>query len=108
MSQVVADNAQAGAGTASSGTKNNYLTHEQERERRKKIAEIENSNLNEEEKREAIDKANEYYIEISKERTAKGECGEETGMGYELGYDSEFEGAMNVLPNDLNAQNSLQ
>ena len=29
VSQVVADNAQAGAGTASSGTKNNYLTHKQ-------------------------------------------------------------------------------
>ena len=39
VSQVVADNAQAGAGTASSGTKNNRLTHEQYFEYLQKIKE---------------------------------------------------------------------
>lgn len=108
VSEIVTGNAQAGASTAASGTKNNYLNHKQEAERLAAIAEIKNSDMTEEEKQEAIDKVNEYYIELSREQTAKGESGEETGMGYEFGYDPEIGGAMNVLPNDLNAQNSLQ
>ena len=38
VSQVVADNAQAGAGTASSGTKNNYLTHKQWNDYQRELA----------------------------------------------------------------------
>ena len=109
VSQVVADNAQAGAGTASSGTKNNYLTHEQERERRAKLDEIDRrADLTEEEKAKKKEEVNNYYIELSRTQTEQGMTGEKEGFGYEYGYDPELEGAMNVLPNDLSAQNSLQ
>ena len=109
VAQVAADNAQAGAGTASSGTKNNFLTHEQERERRAKLDEIDRRvDLTEEEKAEKKEEVNNYYIELSRAQTEQGKTGEKEGFGYEYGYDPELGGAMNVLPNDLNAQNSLQ
>ena len=41
VAQVVADNAQMGAATASSGTKNNYLTHEQQKNYETEIEAIE-------------------------------------------------------------------
>lgn len=41
VAQVVADNAQVGAATASSGTKNNYLTHEQQKNYETEIEAIE-------------------------------------------------------------------
>ena len=109
VAQVVANNAQVGAATASSGTKNNFLTHEQERERRAKLDEIDRRvDLTEEEKAEKKAEVNNYYIELSRAQTEQGKTGEKEGFGYEYGYDPELGGAMNVLPNDLNAQNSLQ
>ena len=109
VSQVVADNAQAGAGTASSGTKNNYLTHEQERERRAKLDEIDRrADLTEEEKAKKKEEVNNYYIELSRTQTEQGMTGEKEGFGYEYGYDPELGGSLNVLPDDVNAQNSLQ
>ena len=59
VAQVVADNAQVGASTASSGTKNNYLTHEQEMERRNKLDEIDSrTDLNAEEKNKKKEEVN--------------------------------------------------
>ena len=40
VAQVVADNAQVGAATASSGTKNNFLTHEQQKKYEEELAAI--------------------------------------------------------------------
>ena len=109
VSQVVADNAQAGAGTASSGTKNNYLTHEQERERRAKLDEIDRrADLTEEEKAKKKEEVNNYYIELSRTQTEQGMTGEKEGFGYEYGYDPELGGSLNVLPDDINASNNLR
>ena len=109
VAQVAADNAQAGAGTASSGTKNNFLTHEQERERRAKLDEIDRRvDLTEEEKAEKKEEVNNYYIELSRAQTEQGKTGEKEGFGYEYGYDPELGGSLNVLPDDINAQNGLQ
>ncbi|WP_462371858.1 two-partner secretion domain-containing protein [Phascolarctobacterium succinatutens] len=109
VAQVAADNAQADAGTASSGTKNNFLTHEQERERRAKLDEIDRRvDLTEEEKAEKKEEVNNYYIELSRAQTEQGKTGEKEGFGYEYGYDPELGGSLNVLPDDINAQNGLQ
>lgn len=109
VAQVAVDNAQAGAGTASSGTKNNFLTHEQERERRAKLDEIDRRvDLTEEEKAEKKEEVNNYYIELSRAQTEQGKTGEKEGFGYEYGYDPELGGSLNVLPDDINAQNGLQ
>lgn len=109
VAQVAADNAQAGAGTASSGTKNNFLTHEQERERRAKLDEIDRRvDLTEEKKAEKKEEVNNYYIELSRAQTEQGKTGEKEGFGYEYGYDPELGGSLNVLPDDINAQNGLQ
>ena len=102
VAQVAADNAQAGAGTASSGTKNNFLTHEQERERRAKLDEIDRRvDLTEEEKAEKKEEVNNYYIELSRAQTEQGKTGEKEGFGYEYGYDPELGGSLNVLPDDI-------
>ena len=54
VAQVAADNAQVGAATASSGTKNNYLTHEQLEKYNSEIEAIEkDDSLTEEEKKDA-------------------------------------------------------
>ena len=54
VSQLVTGNAQAGASTAASGTKNNYLTHEQLEKYNSEIEAIEkNDSLTEEEKKDA-------------------------------------------------------
>ena len=109
VSQVVADNAQVGASTASSGTKNNYLTHEQEMERRNKLDEIDSrTDLNAEEKNKKKEEVNNYYIELSRNQTEQGISGEKEGFGYEYGYDPELGGMLNVLPNDINASNNLR
>ena len=109
VAQVVADDAQVGASTASSGTKNNFLTHEQEVERRNKLDEIDGrTDLNAEEKNKKKEEVNDYYIELSRNQTEQGISGEKEGFGYEYGYDPELGGMLNVLPNDINAQNGLQ
>ena len=109
VSQVVADDAQVGAATASSGTKNNFLTHEQEVERRNKLDEIDRrTDLTDEEKFKKKEEVNDYYIELSRNQTEQGISGEKEGFGYEYGYDPELGGMLNVLPNDINAQNGLQ
>ena len=109
VSQVVADAAQVGAATASSGTKNNFLTHEQEVERRNKLDEIDRrTDLTDEEKFKKKEEVNNYYIELSRNQTKQGISGEKEGFGYEYGYDPELGGMLNVLPNDINAQNGLQ
>ena len=109
VAQVAADNAQVGAATASSGTKNNYLTHEQEVERRNKLDEIDRrTDLTDEEKFKKKEEVNNYYIELSRNQTEQGISGEKEGFGYEYGYDPELGGMLNVLPNDINAQNGLQ
>ena len=109
VAQVVADNAQVGSATASSGTKNNYLTHEQEVERRNKLDEIDRrTDLTDEEKFKKKEEVNNYYIELSRNQTEQGISGEKEGFGYEYGYDPELGGMLNVLPNDINAQNGLQ
>ena len=54
VAQVAADNAQVGSATASSGTKNNYLTHEQLEKYNSEIEAIEkDDSLTEEEKKDA-------------------------------------------------------
>ena len=109
VAQVVADDAQVGASTASSGTKNNFLTHEQELERIAKLDEIDRrTDLTVEEKFKKKEEVNNYYIELSRNQTEQGISGEKEGFGYEYGYDPELGGMLNVLPNDINAQNGLQ
>ena len=109
VAQVVAADAQVGASTASSGTKNNFLTHEQEVERRNKLDEIDRrTDLTDEEKFKKKEEVNDYYIELSRNQTEQGISGEKEGFGYEYGYDPELGGMLNVLPNDINAQNGLQ
>lgn len=51
---------------------------------------------------------NNYYIELSRAQTEQGKTGEKEGFGYEYGYDPELGGSLNVLPDDINAQNGLQ
>ena len=109
VAQVVADNAQVGAATASSGTKNNFLTHEQELERIAKLDEIDRrTDLTVEEKFKKKEEVNNYYIELSRNQTEQGIYGEKEGFGYEYGYDPELGGMLNVLPNDINASNNLR
>ena len=106
VSQVVADNAQVGASTASSGTKNNFLTHEQEVERRNKLDEIDRrTDLTDEEKFKKKEEVNNYYIELSRNQTKQGISGEKEGFGYEYGYDPELNGDLNYIHDDINAEN---
>ena len=109
VAQVVAADAQVGASTASSGTKNNFLTHEQELERIAKLDEIDRrTDLTVEEKFKKKEEVNNYYIELSRNQTEQGISGEKEGFGYEYGYDPELGGMLNVLPNDINASNNLR
>lgn len=99
---------QTGAAIGTNEAKYNYLTHEQQKQYKDKIAAIEDSDMSEAEKEKAKKEVDEYYINLSREQTAKGESGEEEGFGYEYGYDPEMGGAINILPNDINAQNKFQ
>lgn len=109
VAQVVAADAQVGASTASSGTKNNFLTHEQELERIAKLDEIDRrTDLTVEEKFKKKEEVNNYYIELSRKQTEQGISAEKEGFGYEYGYDPELGGMLNVLPNDINASNNLR
>ena len=66
VSQVVADNAQVGAATASSGTKNNYLTHEQQKKYEEELAAIDKDDtLTPEQKAKAKEKVDFKYSVIS-------------------------------------------
>ena len=106
VAQVVADDAQVGASTASSGTKNNFLTHEQEVERRNKLDEIDRrTDLTDEEKFKKKEEVNNYYIELSRNQTKQGISGEKEGFGYEYGYDPELNGDLNYIHDDINAEN---
>ena len=64
VSQVVADNAQAGAGTASSGTKNNVLNHEQEEKHDEEVSEVANDRNSSGE----IKDKHEYWAKVDKEQ----------------------------------------
>ena len=64
VSQVVADNAQAGAGTASSGTKNNVLNHEQEEKHDEEVSEAANDRNSSGE----IKDKHEYWAKVDKEQ----------------------------------------
>ena len=55
VSQVVADNAQVGAATASSGTKNNYLTHEQQKKYEEELAAIDKDDTLTPEQKDKVD-----------------------------------------------------
>ena len=106
VAQVVAADAQVGASTASSGTKNNFLTHEQEVERRNKLDEIDRrTDLTDEEKFKKKEEVNNYYIELSRNQTKQGISGEKEGFGYEYGYDPELNGDLNYIHDDINAEN---
>ena len=64
--QVVADNAQVGASTASSATKNNYLTHEQQKKYEEELAAIDKDDtLTPEQKDKAKEKVDFKYSVIS-------------------------------------------
>ena len=66
VSQVVANNAQVGASTASSGTKNNYLTHEQQKKYEEELAAIDKDDtLTPEQKAKAKEKVDFKYSVIS-------------------------------------------
>ena len=64
VSQVVADNAQAGAGTASSGTKNNVLNHEQEDKHDEEVSEA----ANDRNSSGKIKDKHEYWAKVDKEQ----------------------------------------
>ena len=85
VSQVVAYNAQAGAGTASSGTKNNYLTHKQWNDYQRELAACNGDP----EKEQAV--RNKYKL-ISDAQTEAGNLGEKEGEGYEWGVDLDESG----------------
>ena len=105
VAQVAADNAQVGAATASSGTKNNFLTHEEIIKRNmKKEAIRQRKDLTEEEKRILIDEVDEYYKNLSRERTRLGKEGKMTGLGYEYGFDPDNDDNFMILPDDINAE----
>ena len=60
------------------------MTHEQERERKAKLDEIDRRvDLTEEEKAEKKAEVNNYYIELSRAQTEQGKTGEKEGFGYE-------------------------
>ena len=66
VSQVVADNAQMGAANASSATKNNYLTHEQQKKYEEELAAIDKDDtLTPEQKTKAKEKVDFKYSVIS-------------------------------------------
>ena len=66
VAQVAADNAQMGAATASSGTKNNYLTHEQQKKYEEELAAIDKDDtLTPEQKAKAKEKVDFKYSVIS-------------------------------------------
>ena len=66
VAQVAADNAQMGAATASSGTKNNYLTHEQQKKYEEELAAIDKDDtLTPEQKTKAKEKVDFKYSVIS-------------------------------------------
>ena len=66
VAQVAADNAQVGASTASSGTKNNYLTHEQQKKYEEELAAIDKDDtLTPEQKDKAKEKVDFKYSVIS-------------------------------------------
>ena len=105
--KLISGSFQTGAAIGTNEAKYNYLTHEQQKQYKDKITAIEDSDMSEAEKEKAKKEVDEYYINLSREQTAKGESGEEEGLGYEYGYDPEMGGAINILPNDINAQNKL-
>ena len=66
VAQVAADNAQMGAAIASSGTKNNYLTHEQQKKYEEELAAIDKDDtLTPEQKDKAKEKVDFKYSVIS-------------------------------------------
>ena len=66
VAQVVADDAQVGASTASSGTKNNYLTHKQQKKYEEELAAIDKDDtLTPEQKDKAKEKVDFKYSVIS-------------------------------------------
>ena len=66
VAQVAADNAQMGAANASSGTKNNYLTHEQQKKYEEELAAIDKDDmLTPEQKAKAKAKVDFKYSVIS-------------------------------------------
>ena len=66
VAQVLVDDAQVGAATASSGTKNNYLTHEQQKKYEEELAAIDKDDtLTPEQKAKAKEKVDFKYSVIS-------------------------------------------
>ena len=69
--KVVGGNAQTGASTAASGTKNNYLTHEQYQEMLEKLNRVDQSELSPEEKAKAKTAIKAEYEKIDQEQNQK-------------------------------------
>lgn len=85
VSEIVANNAQEGASTAASGTKNNYLTHKQFLDYQKELADCNGDK----EQEKAV---KEKYKKICDEQTLAGALGEAEGEGFEWGVDLDDDG----------------
>ncbi|MDO4921027.1 MAG: hypothetical protein Q4E64_04265 [Phascolarctobacterium sp.] len=107
VSEIVANNAQAGASTAASGTKNNYLTHKQFLDYQKELADC-NGDPDKErevrEKYEAIDALQDYIgLEMHNESTQGA-----TSVGVDLNGDEVvLTPGMNLVKGDETIRNII-
>lgn len=103
VSERVTSNAQAGASTAASGTKNNYLTHKQYADY---LAELEACKGDPKKEQEVKDR----YKKISDEQTLKGDIGENSGEGFEWGIDLDENGDVKgfTVSGDLEAISNVR
>ena len=111
ISQLVADNAQTGASTAASGTKNNYLNYNDYKNYLDELDVIEkDSSLSPDDKYILIKQVKLKYKKLCDEKTDKGDIGEAYGEGYEWGIDldenGEFKGF--TVSDNFNSFNMLK
>ena len=110
-SQLVAGNAQAGASTAASGTKNNFLSLNDYQKYLDELDAIENNDsLSPDEKYALKKQIKSKYKQLCDKKTNEGDAGKAFGEGYEWGIDldenGEFKGF--TVSENINSINSLR
>ena len=111
VSQLVAGKAQAGASTAASGTKNNFLSLNDYQKYLDELDAIENNDSLSSDEKHALKKQIKLkYKQLCDKKTNEGDAGEAFGEGYEWGIDldenGEFKGF--TVSENINSVNSLR
>ena len=111
VSQLVAGKAQAGASTAASGTKNNFLSINDYQKYLDELDAIENNDsLSPDEKYALKKQIKSKYKQLCDKKTNEGDVGKAFGEGYEWGIDldenGEFKGF--TVSENINSINSLR